>query len=57
MYAFEIASVILLVAIIAAIVLTLRKRPLTRYQSPEKQVAVRREDRIRVINMKAETEE
>ncbi|GAB4358671.1 MAG: NADH-quinone oxidoreductase subunit J [Gammaproteobacteria bacterium] len=53
-YPFEIASVILLIAIIAAIVLTLRRRPGTRHQDPSKQVAVRREDRVRVVSMEAE---
>ena len=53
-YPFEIASVILLVAIVAAIALTLRRRPQTKYQSPEKQVAVKRDDRVRVVSMPAE---
>ncbi len=50
-YAFELAAVILLVAIIAAISLTLRRRPETRYQAPEEQVKVRKEDRIRIVTM------
>jgi len=54
-YPFEIASVILLVAIIAAIALTLRKRPETRYQNPSAQVSVRKEDRLRVVRLEAET--
>ena len=53
-YAFEIAAVILVLAIIAAIALTLRKRPETRYQDPARQVSVRREDRVRLIKMPAE---
>ncbi len=53
-YPFEIASIILLVAIVAAITLTLRRRPETRYQKPAKQIAVRKEDRLRVVSMKAE---
>lgn len=53
-YPFEIAAIILLVAIIAAISLTLRRRPQTRYQKPGKQVSVRKEDRLRVVSMKAE---
>ncbi|WJW76479.1 NADH-quinone oxidoreductase subunit J [Thiohalobacter sp. IOR34] len=53
-YAFEIASVILLVAIIAAIALTLRRRPGTKYQTPSQQIAVRPEDRLRVVKMAAE---
>ncbi len=53
-YPFEIASVILLVAIVAAIALTLRHRPGTRYQKIEEQVAVRREERVRMVKMDAE---
>jgi len=53
-YPFEIAAVILLVAIIAAISLTLRKRPETKYQDPAKQVTVRRDDRVRLVNMPSE---
>jgi NADH-quinone oxidoreductase subunit J len=53
-YPFELAAVVLLVAIIAAIALTLRKRKDTKYQTPGKQVAVRREDRVRLVSMPAE---
>ncbi len=53
-YPFEIAALILLVAIIAAIALTLRKRPETKYQNPAKQVSVRRDDRVRLVKMGAE---
>jgi NADH-quinone oxidoreductase subunit J len=53
-YPFEIASVILLVAIIAAIALTMRKRPETKYQDPSQQVTVKRADRVRVVSMQAE---
>jgi NADH-quinone oxidoreductase subunit J len=53
-YPFEIASVILLVAIIAAIALTMRKRPETKYQDPSRQVTVRRADRVRLVSMQAE---
>ncbi len=53
-YPFEIASVILLVAIIAAIVLTMRRRPGTRSQDPVEQVAVKREDRVRLVKMQSE---
>ena len=56
-YPFEIASAILLVAIIAAIALTLRTRRQTKYISAEKQVAVKRADRIRLVKMAAEKEE
>jgi NADH-quinone oxidoreductase subunit J len=53
-YPFELAAVLLLVAIIAAIALTLRKRKDTKYQDPVAQVAVRRKDRIRLVSMPAE---
>jgi NADH-quinone oxidoreductase subunit J len=53
-YPFEIAAVILLVAIVAAIRLTLRRRPQTKYQDPSRQVRVRRgSNRIRVVQMPA----
>jgi len=55
LYPFEIASVILLVAIIAAIALTLRKRKLKNFMPPEEQVAVQRKDRVRVVKMSAES--
>ena len=55
-YAFEIAAVILLVAIIAAIALTLRRRKDTRAQRPAEQVRVRREDRVRLVAMPVEKE-
>ena len=48
---FEIAAVILTVAVIAAVMLTLRKRENTRYQNPSKQVAVKASDRIRIVKM------
>jgi len=53
-YAVEIASVILLVGIVAAISLTLRRRPATKYQDPGKQVTVKAKDRLKVIKMDAE---
>ncbi|HHH43562.1 MAG TPA: NADH-quinone oxidoreductase subunit J [Gammaproteobacteria bacterium] len=56
-YPFEIASVILVVAIIAAIVLTMRKRKGTKTQDPAEQVKVRSSDRVRVIKMEAETKD
>jgi NADH-quinone oxidoreductase subunit J len=55
-YAFEIAAVILLVAIIAAIALTLRRRKDTKSQDPAAQVAVRRAERVRLVSMPAEKE-
>jgi len=54
-YPFEIASVILLVAIIAAIALTHRRRETTKRQDPAEQIAVRREDRMRVVEMDTES--
>ena len=53
-YPFEIAAVILLVAIVAAIALTMRRRPDSKSQRPSAQVAVRREDRVRIVKMPAE---
>ncbi len=53
-YPFEIAAVILLVAIVAAIALTLRRRPTTKYQKPEEQIAVKSEDRVRLVSMNSE---
>jgi len=55
-YAFEIAAVVLLVAIVAAIALTLRKRKDSRHQDPSAQVRARREDRVRLVSMPAEKE-
>ncbi len=53
-YAFEIAAVILLVAIVAAITLTMRKRPGLKVQNIAKQVAVKAKDRLRIVQMKSE---
>jgi NADH-quinone oxidoreductase subunit J len=53
-YPFEIAALILLVAIVAAIALTLRKRKDTKYQDPAKQVRVRRDERVRLVKMRSE---
>ncbi len=53
-YAFEIAAVILLLAIVAAITLTMRKRPGLKVQNISKQVAVRAKDRVRLVKMDAE---
>lgn len=55
-YPFELAAVILLVAIIAAIRLTLRHRPDTKYLDPAQQVRVKKgPDRIRIVKMSAAT--
>lgn len=53
-YAFELAAVILLVAIVAAIALTLRRRKDSKFQDPARQVVVRKQDRIRIVTMPAE---
>ncbi len=53
-YAFEIAAVILLLAIVAAITLTMRRRPGLKVQDISAQVAVRAKDRVRVVKMDAE---
>ena len=53
-YAFEIAAVVLLVAIIAAIALTLRHRKDARGQNPAQQVRARRADRVRLVSMPVE---
>src|SRR5512134_1553439 len=52
----QIAGVILLVAIIAAIALTLRGRKDSKHQDPSSQVRVRREDRIRLVPMPSDAE-
>ena len=54
LWPFEVAAVILLVAIVAAITLTMRRRPGHRVQDVAAQVAVRARDRIRVVRMDAE---
>jgi NADH-quinone oxidoreductase subunit J len=53
---FELASVVLLVAIIAAIALTLREKRESKSINPADQVMVRKQDRLRVVKMKSETE-
>ena len=52
-YAFELAAVILLVAIVAAITLTMRRRPGLKVQKVSEQVSVRREDRVRLVKIDA----
>lgn len=54
LWPFEVAAVILLVAIVAAITLTMRRRPGQKVQDVAQQVAVRAEDRLRVVKMDAE---
>jgi NADH-quinone oxidoreductase subunit J len=53
-FAFEVAGLVLLVAIIAAIALTTRHQKDSKRQRIADQVAVRREERVRVVKMKAE---
>ncbi len=53
-YPLEIAGGVLLVAIVAAIALTLRRRKDSKYQDPGRQIAIERKDRIRIVKMRAE---
>lgn len=53
---FELASVVLLVAIVAAIALTMRRRKDSKYIDPAEQVRVKRNDRIRMVSMPSEKE-
>jgi NADH-quinone oxidoreductase subunit J len=57
LYPFEIAAVILLVAIVAAITLTMRDRPGQKVQDIGKQVSVRARDRVRLVKMDAEAKQ
>lgn len=52
-YGFEIAAAILLVAIIAAVALTLRRRKDTKYFDPADAVRVKRNERLRIVKMQA----
>ena len=56
-YAFEIAAVILLLAIVAAITLTMRRRPGLKQQDIASQVAVKSTDRVRLVSMPSEKRE
>ncbi|MFN2333533.1 MAG: NADH-quinone oxidoreductase subunit J [Wenzhouxiangellaceae bacterium] len=56
LYPFEIAGFILLVAIVAAISLTHRRRPETKYQDPAIQSRIRRDERVRLVRMDSEGE-
>ncbi len=55
-YPFELASIVLLLAMIAAVALTLRKRKDVKKVDPAVQIAVRRDDRVRIVSMNAEKE-
>lgn len=54
-YAFEIAAVVLLVAIVAAVALTLRRRKDSKHFDPAEAVKVKASDRLRIVRMKAES--
>jgi NADH-quinone oxidoreductase subunit J len=56
-YPFEIAAVILLVAMVAAIALTLRRRKDAKSQAVSEQVAVKKSDRLRIVAMQSERKE
>jgi NADH-quinone oxidoreductase subunit J len=56
LYPLQIAAVLLLVAIIAAIALTLRKRKDSKYVNPADQVRVRAAERVRIVKMAATVE-
>jgi NADH-quinone oxidoreductase subunit J len=51
LYPLQIAAAILLVAMVAAIALTLRKRRDSKYQNPSEQVRVRAQDRLEIVKM------
>ena len=53
-YPFELAAVLLLVAIVAAIALTMRRRRDTKYVDPAAQVVVKRQDRVRLVSLPSE---
>jgi NADH-quinone oxidoreductase subunit J len=57
LYPFELAAVLLLVAIVAAITLTMRHRTGLKAQDVGGQVSVRARDRVRIVKMPAETEQ
>ena len=54
MLPFEVAAVILTVAVVAAVMLTLRRRPGARHQDPSEQARARASDRVRMVKMQAE---
>lgn len=56
LYPLQLAAVLLLVAIIAAIALTLRERKDSRHLDPSQQVRAKRADRVRLVKMDAEVE-
>tara|TARA_B100000686_G_scaffold352879_1_gene456339 strand:- start:2647 stop:3255 length:609 start_codon:yes stop_codon:yes gene_type:complete len=56
-YAFELAAVILLVAMVSAIALTLRSRSKMKFLEPSQQVIVKKKDRVRIVSMPSEKKE
>ena len=56
-YAFELASLVLLVAMVAAVALTLRKRKGLKYIPPSEQVSVKREGRVELVKLQAEKQD
>ncbi|ACK54503.1 NADH-quinone oxidoreductase subunit J [Thauera aminoaromatica] len=56
-YAFELASLVLLVAMVSAVALTLRKRKGLKSIPPSEQVAVRREGRVELVKMQSEKDD
>jgi NADH-quinone oxidoreductase subunit J len=56
-YPFELAAVLLMLAIIAAITLSLRDQSRSRRQNPGEQVRVNKKDRLRVVKMNAEKQD
>jgi len=54
-FAFEVAAVVLLVAMIAAVALTIRRRKDRKYFDPADAVKVQSRDRVRIVRMKAES--
>ena len=56
-YPFQLAAAVLLIAIVAAIALTMRRRPGLKTQDVSKQVAVRRQDRVRLVKVEPEGEQ
>jgi NADH-quinone oxidoreductase subunit J len=56
-YPFELAAVVLLVAIVAAIALTMRKRKDSKYVDPARQVLAKRGDRVRLVSIAADKQD
>jgi NADH-quinone oxidoreductase subunit J len=55
-YPFQLAAIVLLIAIVAAISLTMRRRPGLKVQDIARQVSVRAADRVRLVSMPPERE-